>query len=670
MAAESVAHRPFGRSLLLPIVLLAALVFLTGLGRLPLFGRDEALYAEAAREMQVSGDWITPRVNGVFFFEKPPLLYWATALSYSALGPTPLAVRLPVALIAIFTVVLTVAVASRVWGKRVGLLAGVMLAACPLIAMVGRMGIMDMPLTCLVTLAVLAYARWRRTGGLAPAAAFGLLVGLAVLLKGLAGGLAPAIALVHSLVYRRSSPRAGVPPERHPAVAPSLCAERGLGGEVRTGPSAALAAALALVAALLIASPWFVAMVSRHGQAFVNDFIITQHFARMAKPMQGHGGSDLLHYMGYLAYYPALIVFAFFPWVAFLPSALRRRSAVSQPCSAGLPAGREAGPQTCDPPSAGPEAQACPPPEGSKTCDHRATESEGRPSHSPPSPDLERGPGGEDDAQAFWRGLAIVWFLVVLVPFSLIKTKLPGYIVPLFPPMAMLVAVELDRRLGVPPSRREVPPGRAAWIATVVGAAILAAVFWELPLIALLSDLRRDVPDAGSLLMAPSVLWAAGYVVTLFGGVQGLRRRARSGLALMAIGQFVVVGALLFAMLPVLSPYLGGGPAYLAQLAQRELPGRPIILYETRPETVNFVLRRAVPTFSHNEKDKLLAALRSGPTALIAPVKERAFWQSLSSDRQWRRGLDVLLAVSPMPKEGAAGVVQEGVTQPSGGETK
>ena len=289
-----------------------------------------------------------------------------------ALGPTPFAARLPAALLGILAIALTVSATARVWGKRAGVLAGIMLVTCPLVAMVARMGIMDMPLTCLVTLAMLAYARWRRRGGLAPAVAFGLLVGLALLLKGLAGGLAPAIAVVHSLAYRRRLPRISLG---------SVC--------------------LATIAAMLVATPWFVAMAARHGEGYTAVFFIREHLVRMARPMQGHGGPIL--------YYVVLIAFAFFPWVAFLPAALGQRK-------------------------------------------------------------------DDDEQQVFWRGLALVWFLAVLIPFSLIRTKLPGYIMPLFPPMAMLVSAELDRRL--------TRPGRAPWIGAIAGGIVLAAVFALLPVAA------------------------------------------------------------------------------------------------------------------------------------------------------------------------------------------
>ena len=508
-------------------------IYLLGLGRLPLFGRDEALYAEAAREMLASGDWITPRVNGVFFFEKPPLNYWLAAISYRLLGVSPLAARLPAALLAIATILITTTIGARVWGRRAGLLAGLALATSLQMAMIGRMGIMDVPLTFLVTAALFAYARWRRHGRPQAAVVFGALTGLAFLLKGLAGGLAPAIAVIHALTYRRGS-----------------------------GRLSARFVVLALLVFVAVSAPWFATMLARHGDAFVDIFIKQQHGLRMTQQMQRHGGP--------VFYYLALIVVSFFPWVAFLPTAFAPGNAA-------------------------------------------------------------------DEKQAFWRSLAITWVLVVLVPFSLISTKLPGYVTPLYPAMALLVGAELDRRL------RE--PNRAPWIMVIALGCLLAVFFALLPAIGAKVGERAGASREASALIIPSACWVIGLAIIVLGSIFALKGNPRRGIGLLVVGQVVVVGALLFGVLPVLSPYLGGGPAYLAQTAQLELPGSRIILYETRPEGVAFVLRRPVPVFSHNEKDKLLSEMRRGPTALIVPRKERKFWETLPHTQVWPRGSDMLLEV-------------------------
>src|SRR6266446_3331233 len=73
----------------------AALLYFTGLGRPALWEPDEGRYAEIAREMVVSGDYVTPRDDFELYFEKPPLVYWANAVSIKLFGANEFAVRLP-----------------------------------------------------------------------------------------------------------------------------------------------------------------------------------------------------------------------------------------------------------------------------------------------------------------------------------------------------------------------------------------------------------------------------------------------------------------------------------------------------------------------------------------------------------------------------------------------
>jgi len=515
-------------------------LFLAGLGRLPLFGRDEALYAEAGREMLASGDWITPRVNALPFLEKPPLYYWLAGLCYRAVGVSPFGARLPAALMAILTVLLTARIGARAWGPRAGMLAGLALAASLQMAMIGRMGIMDAPLTCLTVLALLAYERWRDRGSLAGASAFGVCLGAAALLKGAAGLVPLAVAVAHALIWR----------PRH-----------GAGRSLPTRSAAR--AALAVVAFLVVAAPWFIAMNARHGSAFGATLFLREHVRRVLQPMQGHGGP--------LWFYLPIILVGFFPWVMF-----------------ALPGAR-------------------------------------REAH-------------ESEKRAFWRSLAVVWTLVVLVPFSVVSTKLPGYVTPLFPALALLAGADL--------SGRWEQPRRAPWVAALVAAALLAALVLVLPAAGARIGERVGAAREARLLVGPAAAWAAGYLVVAAGAVLGLTGRMRSGLAMTAAGQAVCLLSLLAGVLPVLSPYLGGASATLALRAEKELPGRQIVLYETNPETVNFVLRRAVPTYDDDQKEQLLAHVQEMPTALIAPLGEEAFWRTLPARRRWREGDRVLLDVS------------------------
>jgi 4-amino-4-deoxy-L-arabinose transferase-like glycosyltransferase len=527
----------------LPFLLLTAgtaALFLGGLGRLPLFGRDEALYAEAGREMLATGDWVTPRVNGGPFFEKPPLYYWAAAASYRAFGVSPLSARLPSALMAIATVLLTARIGARVWGRRAGLLAGIALATSLQFALIGRLGIMDAPLTCLTVVALLAYERWQRMGGWGALAGFGVTVGLAILLKGAAGLIPWGVAAVDALIRTARRERIG-----HTPLA--------LVGS----------AVIAGLASAAVAAPWFLAMTARHGSAFGATFFVHEHLRRVAQAMQGHGGPFWI--------YLPMIALGFFPWVMFLPAGLLRSPRA--------------------------EAAAC------------------------------------------WRVLCLVWIACVLVVFSMVRTKLPGYITPLFPPMALLVGAELDRRLD--------QPGRGPWVALILGAALLGALVTRLPAAASRLGERVGAAQQAALLFWPVFIWVAGYVIIAVGAWAALRGRPGRGLPVIVAGQAAMLGAVLIGILPLLSPYLGGGTARLALVAQREMPGSRIALYETHPETVNFALQRTVPTFDRHQQEALAAALRAGPTALIAPAKEAAFWKTLPIRRRWQVGDRVLLDIPP-----------------------
>jgi predicted membrane-bound mannosyltransferase len=90
--------------LFLAVMALALATFFFGLGRLALIGPDEPRYAEVAREMYATGDYISTRLCGCLWFEKPALLYWMAAASYHLLGVSELAARLPSAIAAISTV--------------------------------------------------------------------------------------------------------------------------------------------------------------------------------------------------------------------------------------------------------------------------------------------------------------------------------------------------------------------------------------------------------------------------------------------------------------------------------------------------------------------------------------------------------------------------------------
>jgi 4-amino-4-deoxy-L-arabinose transferase-like glycosyltransferase len=183
---------------------LLALVWFATLSGRPLFNPDEGRYAEIPREMLSGGDWVIPHLNGLAYIEKPPLQYWATAVSYRLLGPSPFAARLYSALAALGTVCLVWLAARRLWGPEAGRRAVAVICGMLMFVVLGQLLTLDMSLTFYMTLSLAAFllaqqaARPRPWMLLAWAAA-----GCGVLTKGLVAAAIPAAVLILYSAYSR-----------------------------------------------------------------------------------------------------------------------------------------------------------------------------------------------------------------------------------------------------------------------------------------------------------------------------------------------------------------------------------------------------------------------------------------------------------------------------------
>ena len=85
--------------LVLILLLISSLLFFFHLGACPLWDRDEGEHASTSKEMVLSGDWVTPKLNGENFYDKPVLHYWFVAISFLIFGFTEFAARYPAALL-------------------------------------------------------------------------------------------------------------------------------------------------------------------------------------------------------------------------------------------------------------------------------------------------------------------------------------------------------------------------------------------------------------------------------------------------------------------------------------------------------------------------------------------------------------------------------------------
>ncbi|HXC07663.1 MAG TPA: glycosyltransferase family 39 protein [Steroidobacteraceae bacterium] len=187
---------------------LLAVIWLSILSARPLFNPDEGRYAEIPREMAGSGDWVIPHLNGLAYIEKPPLQYWATALSYQVLGPSEFAARFYTALTALGTLGLVALAARRLWNPQAGWRAAAVLAGMLMFVVLGQLLTLDMSLSFYLTLSLVAFLLAQRAPSpeawmaLAWAAA-----GCGVLTKGLVAAAIPAAVLIlYSLYTRDFSP--------------------------------------------------------------------------------------------------------------------------------------------------------------------------------------------------------------------------------------------------------------------------------------------------------------------------------------------------------------------------------------------------------------------------------------------------------------------------------
>jgi 4-amino-4-deoxy-L-arabinose transferase-like glycosyltransferase len=187
---------------------LLSLLWLATLTARPLFNPDEGRYAEIPREMQSGGDWVIPHLNGLAYIEKPPLQFWATALSIRLLGPSEFAARLYCALTALGTILVVWLAARRLWGSDAGWRAAAVLSGMLIFVVLGQLLTLDMSLTFYMTSSLAAFlsaqqaAQPRRWMLLAWAA-----TGLGVLTKGLIAAAIPAAVLIlYSLYAQDASP--------------------------------------------------------------------------------------------------------------------------------------------------------------------------------------------------------------------------------------------------------------------------------------------------------------------------------------------------------------------------------------------------------------------------------------------------------------------------------
>jgi 4-amino-4-deoxy-L-arabinose transferase-like glycosyltransferase len=279
-------------SYLAGLLLAGAVLFFFRLGAPGLMDPDEGRYAEIAREMLLLKDWLIPHLNLLPYLEKPPLVYWCTALSFSVQGYSEWAARLPSALSALGGVFLAYGLGRALWGSRAGFLSALILATCGGYVAMGRLLTLDMALTLFLNLGVgLGYLALSRPRPRLWFWAY-LALALGVLTKG------PVALVLPVVIWSAWAWFQGRPLIRswlHPW-------------------------GVALLAAVCL--PWFVLASWRYPD-FLRFFILEQHLGRYLT-------KAIHHHQSFYYYIPVLLGFMM-PWVWLLPWALGREKPGSNP---------------------------------------------------------------------------------------------------------------------------------------------------------------------------------------------------------------------------------------------------------------------------------------------------------------------------------------------------
>ena len=505
---------------LVALALVFCVLWFAAPGTRALHHPDEGRYAEIAREMHASGDFVTPRLTGLKYFEKPPLQYWLTAVSFATFGVRDGAARLPVALFGWLAVVAVGVAGARIADRATGWRSAAVLAAMVWPIALGHFVSLDAVLTGCLAVALAAFlaaqaspsahargwmiAAWAATAG-------------AVLTKGLVGLAIPGGALVLYTLATR---------------------------DVAVWRRLALLPGLAVL--VVLCAPWFVLVSSRNPE-FAHFFFVHEHVERFLTTEHQREGAWW--------YFVPLLVLGLLPWTGAL--AWRTRASWR---------------------------------------------------------DATRTPAG-----FAWPRFAWAWIAFVFLFFSASGSKLPSYILPLFPAAALLIGWQVER----------VP--QRAWhvllAAFALGAAVLALALW-LGYGMLAGRLATERTPVDAWLRFGVGLRVGMATVALFGLLAWIAVRRRTmAVVLLALGMNAGLMLALWA-----NPGLDDArstAALVERLAARGYaPAAPFYQVRMYDQTLPWYLRRTTVVVDY--RDELTLGEIAEPNKWIADVEEwTRRWQDL-----------------------------------------
>jgi 4-amino-4-deoxy-L-arabinose transferase-like glycosyltransferase len=444
---------------LIGLTLFFGLVFAFRSGTYPLFNPDEGRYAEVPREMLASHDWVTPRLNGVNYFEKPPLMYWAEAASLSLIGSNETAARAVPAFFALLGVLLTYYTARKLYGRDAGLASAIVLGSSLLYAALARVVIIDMAVSVLMSWTLFSFILAIK----APAGSqrrflfmqLYVSAALATLAKGLIGVLLTgAVMFLWLLIFNQWK-------RLRPLYLP-------------TG----------LFVFFIVALPWHI-LVSAHNATWAHRYFIYEHFQRFFSSVASRPGPWW--------YFIPIIAVGLFPWIGFLYPALK------QALKGGW-AKREA----------------------------------------------------NADAWFF-----VTWALFIFLFFSKSHSKLAPYILPVFPPLAVLIGVWL----AMTKSKTNTFIKNGLIVVSIVGPLIAVGLCVAVvkPNLVRFSVEQANAIRPIALTLAALLIWGSFRIPLL---------AARRGTKI-AVGALALMMGVFFAVVTYAAPYIKPGTKALALIVNK-----------------------------------------------------------------------------------------------------
>lgn len=514
---------------------LGFLVYFWHLGSVGLVDETEPLFAEAARQMTLTGDWITPMFNDATRFDKPPLIYWLVALGYQLLGVNEWAARLPSALAALALVggcfwillefaplsagasqaqVQTQAVSRTDEFSGIDLpqkeytpppasprnwlaawLGAAIMALHPLTLIWAHTGVSDLLLSGCVGLSLLAFFAGyaqppkSRAKTLWYCGFYGLMA-LSVLTKGPVGIVIPAITIGVFALYLGNIQ----------ALWRELFVLRGL------------------LLTLAISLPWFILVTLRNGEAYIDSFFGYHNFDRFVSVVNRHSAPWYFYFL--------IVLIGFMPWSTYLPVAIANLHLLKRQFWQRQPRTQQLGLFACS------------------------------------------------------------WFLSVFGFFTISVTKLPSYVLPLMPAAALLVALWWSDRLQ---ADKFTPALRWMGWVQVAFLALYTTTFWVLPHLlgpdAAAPMLYQDMQTAG-IFWGSALIWG---IATLLEAACLLRRDGLGLWLVNTLAFIIFVGGILLPVTFIVDSHRQLPLRQIAQIIPQVRQGQePLLMFGFKKPTMVF----------------------------------------------------------------------------------